>query len=559
MEESNKYGYISVAYRSRFIFRTDAEYREAFGVSFETVVNKRYSERDMRVYYGILNRETTYEMDKSLDDSIVDYTQASKFYLTLDWGDRSQMASRKKFCRMLFRLYATAGKSLSNEEILKFNIKNDDRRLLETFFPDGVDKDPAVDIGLTVLFAFGIIRPWNGDNSRGRDIRDSETAKSLEKLRALVVCLKDDMPRLGSTEKPLVFCDWLNLIEKYQTGKESLSDISPLWLASSMLDISRACRNLVIAEQNRVFGEKFQGIYMYGIWIDDTDRGQTRFWIFPDNMLMALCYRRTGMAWELVPFEFRVRFADDYPYSNNFVLIEPEGDLNYILSPDLFIEDNQFGSGIIEHDFDEETNELTRITLCEDLSRFPGWLDWCSWERLSDDDPRYLEFRSALKAIYDPENPHSAIFTNTAVELTDSLNNLVGQDNKYLYIYDWQPARFMIKERSHARFTYEWEDGRDVTDEALFELDISEEHPLYAIPKFVEKKNYGNRTLDKLADILEDADNINIVSIVHSKRSRTPRIVFADYGVAFALDMDELKSIGVIKLTSRLSETAKPG
>lgn len=47
MEQMSKYDVVSVAYKSRFVFRTDVEYREALGASFETIVGKRDSERDM--------------------------------------------------------------------------------------------------------------------------------------------------------------------------------------------------------------------------------------------------------------------------------------------------------------------------------------------------------------------------------------------------------------------------------------------------------------------------------------------------------------------------------
>ncbi|MDE6428326.1 MAG: hypothetical protein K2K59_05175, partial [Muribaculaceae bacterium] len=56
MEQRNKYEVVAVAYKSRFVFRTEADYRRALGASFETIVGKRDSARDMEVYYGILAR-----------------------------------------------------------------------------------------------------------------------------------------------------------------------------------------------------------------------------------------------------------------------------------------------------------------------------------------------------------------------------------------------------------------------------------------------------------------------------------------------------------------------
>ena len=137
MSENLAYRLIRVAYRSRFVFRTDAEYRKALGVSFETVVNNCGSAADMERYYDNLCRAADYNTDLSLRSLIADYVEASEFYLFLDWGDRAQMASRRRFCRMLFRLYASGGMALTADEIFKFKIKDADERLLNAFFQRG--------------------------------------------------------------------------------------------------------------------------------------------------------------------------------------------------------------------------------------------------------------------------------------------------------------------------------------------------------------------------------------------------------------------------------------
>lgn len=353
MEESIKYQIIEVAYRSRLLFRTDAEYREALGVSFETVVNNRESKREVEMYYAALSRETEYWIEESLNYTFADYIEASEFYLTLDWGDRSQLASKKKFCRMLYRIYATAGKRLTAKEEFKFRIKSDDRRLINAFFPQGTDSDPAVNINFIVLFVFGVIRPWSMETSRGRDIRDEDTVASLEKLRSLILTLKDDLPRLGSTEKPMIFNGWIAIIDQYLQVQENLKEATPLRLYSSLKDISRACRSLMIAENLRSDTEKLAGIYMPGIWIDDTDYGRNRFWIFPDNFLAAFCYKRNGMSWEMYPYEMRVRFATDPQDSDTFILVDPYTNLNYILSPEYVMDESRIAEGLCEQEVDE--------------------------------------------------------------------------------------------------------------------------------------------------------------------------------------------------------------
>ncbi|MDE7335370.1 MAG: hypothetical protein K2N10_03535 [Muribaculaceae bacterium] len=553
MDQMSKYyDVISVAYRSRLLFRTEAEYRNAWGASFETVMSKRDSERDMEVYYSILAREAAKASDLSLKEIIRAYVVASDVYQSLDWGDRTQMASRKKFCRMLFRLAITAGRALSADEIFKFKHKEADRELLEVFFPDGVDDAdaPVVAIGFIVLFAFGIVRPWNGDNSRGRDIRDSETIGSLKKLGDLIRTLKEDTPRLGSTEKPLAFDECSEIIEQHLHKPEELPECTPMESLVMITEIMLAGRSLVISDLQRIRNDKFHGLYMHGIWIDDADKGQTRFWIFPDNCLAAMCYKHNGFEWELDMYDFRVREAFNSDYMDEFILLTPQGNLNYTLSPDRVITDEQMATGCYEDECDETTGEISRLTLYDEPRRFPAWLNWRTWEQLSRDDSRHKEFRSVLADIYNPQSPLSMLFRNSARELTDSVNNLVGRDNMYLYVYDWRPKYFRITEESPDVFFYEG-CGSNFIATSLFELNISEKHPLYAIPVKPERKQYGDAELNRLAEILTDADNIREASIIHSDDTPYPRLLFPTYGLTVSLNMEKLKELGVVRFTSR--------
>ncbi|MBD5361056.1 MAG: hypothetical protein HDR87_10175 [Bacteroides sp.] len=551
MEQRNKYEVVAVAYKSRFVFRTEADYRRALGASFETIVGKRDSARDMEVYYGILARRADEEMDRPLDDIIDDYLIASRLYLTLDWGDRTQIVSRRKFCRMLFRLAATAGRPLSSDEMFRFKTKEADGGLLELFFPDGKEEAPMVIICFIVLFAFGVIRPWSGDNSRGRDFRDKETLDALKKLADLISLLKEDTPRLGSTEKPLAFDQWGEMLAGYLRGEDDLGDCTPLMMLRVVTDIARACRSLVVSEEQRLEGERLQGLYMHGIWIDDADAGRTRFWVFPDNLLAAFCYRRNGVGWELDSYELRVRLSMHASYSDSFMLMTPRGNLNYTLSPERILDGAQMATGSCDPERDEASGEITRVELGEESLRFPQWLDWRTWEQLAPDDARYKEFRGALTAVYDPQSPHSVIFRNSAPELSDNVNNLVGRDNRYLYVYDWRPGRFLIRERQPGVFVYEGNTPHYETERGLFELDITEEHPLYVIPVDMAGRKFGNPELDRLAAIMTDAANITEAYIIHSAQIPFPRLTFPTYGSSIGLDMELLAAAGIRKFTRR--------
>lgn len=546
MKEIAEYELISVAYRSRLLFRTDAEYRRAMGVSFETVANNRGSKRDMKMYYDALSRQANTIEGMTLDEAIADYVAASEMYLSLDWGDRCQMASRKKFCRMLFRIYATEGMNLASEESFKFKIKRDDQRLLQAFFPDGLSEKPAVDVGFIVLFAFGVIRPWNGDNARSRDIRDKEAIGALEKLSAMIALLREDMPRIGATEKPLVFSECLQAIDNRLNDPKRLEEATPLWMYCILAIISRTCRNMMSAKQKRKTCASLQCISMPGIWVDDADEDRSRFWIFPDNYSWAFCYKRDGMDWTLTPYEFNIQFSDDPEYYDTFFLMSPEAGITHILSSTRNIAYEQFATGNCEME-DGEDGALSRLNFYQSLHPTPDWMDWTTWERLGRDDPRHAGFHAVLHALYDPANPLSMLLRNTAPELTDLANNLVGLDRKYIYLHDCQPKRFVLIERRPEQFTYE---GTDADDKALFELEISVRHPLYAFPRKQEKKKHANHELDSLADMLDDADNLTDAHIVHSPRAKHPRLIFPEYSITATLDIEVLSELGVLKFTS---------
>lgn len=543
-----KFDYISVAYRARLLLRTEAEYRQAMGVSYETVANNRDSERDMDMYFGVLARQAAVSAD-GLENVIDAYVDASRLYLSLDWGGRQQMASRRRFCRMLFRLFATVGRPLTSDEIFEYKVKDDDERLLRVFFPDGVGEAPAVDVRLVALFAFGVLRPA-ANGQRGRDISDRETVEALGRLQGLIEALRGDIPRLGSTEKPLVFDEWLSEVRKGIADGEGLDGWTPLKMYLALMDISRACQSLVIAERQRIESDEYCGMRLYGIWVDDGKRCDDRFWIFLDNCSMAFQYDFDGYMWTLRPYELRVRFDENLEYESDFVLVSPAANLKFALSPHRAIGPEELAKGTIGWEVDDATEEIWRLELHDDRGLFPEWMDWRAWTRLDRGDARHGRFHTALRELYNLLSPDSMYLNNVAPELTDAYNTLVGRDRKYLYVYDWRPRRCVVREVAEDVFVYEMASGEKMPSGALFDLKVSEEYPLYAIPVDMKPRG-GDWELNRLAEILADADNIREAYIVRSARSAVPRLVFPTYGGAVGMDMDVLGPLGFKKFTSR--------
>ncbi|MDE6255690.1 MAG: hypothetical protein K2M39_05805 [Muribaculaceae bacterium] len=555
----SKYQIILTAYKSRFIFRTDAEYRKTLGVSFETVSDKmkasnkdkKEDEREIDIFYDILDRECRRLLDDSLEAAMTDYLVASEAFFDIDWGARRQMASRKTFCRLLFRLVATGGMELSAEEYLKFKVKDDDLRLIQYFYPDSFD-NPAVNVRLITLFTFGVISPWKGPAARGRDLTDKRTVESLRNFLELVSLLREDIPRIGSLEKPYVFNQWIGILNMHLNEDAHLPEVTPLWFTYGLTEIGAACRSLVNPEDRRRKGEMLVGLRMPGIWVDDSDGGKNRFWIFPDNIKGAFCYQHEGMGWKLIPYEFNCYDNSDPEYVNSCFFVTPKGNLNLVLTPQLPMDEREMAYAGYEITPNESGEEIRSVDFYDGPIPFPDWFDWRRFERLSKDDPRYGRLREVLNDIYDPNSSISYISENVAPTLTDTVNNIVGRDRYYLYISDFRrPDRFLIKENELELFTYEFTYNNGFPPLSLLNLEITEEHPLYAIPTDIKRKRNMSQRLETFVTMLEDADNINEAYILRTPHPLAPVLFFPSHGISIPLDMEELSGLGVLRFTSR--------
>ncbi|MDE5786788.1 MAG: hypothetical protein K2H98_09670, partial [Duncaniella sp.] len=198
------YELIKSAYRSRLLFRTEAEYRTAVGVSFETIRDRRDDEAALKIYYNILDRECRAQCGETLHEMMSRYIKASAACggEEFDWMQRKQLASRKKFCRWLFRRVSAPGKRLGVEAESRFSPRECDEALFEAFYPEGYEAGRVYDLGFVMLITFGIIRPYDLSAGRGHDISDGEVMKSIENFIALISLLRDDTPQMGVLSKP---------------------------------------------------------------------------------------------------------------------------------------------------------------------------------------------------------------------------------------------------------------------------------------------------------------------------------------------------------------------
>lgn len=558
---------IRIAYCGRLFLRTDREYLEVVGVSGPTFRKNVAAGVDVERYYTLLDRECRRLTNSALDEAVMSYVNASEMYLNTDWGARSDSRARRRFCRLLFRLGATVGMEIPRDERERlFRSTDSDKGLLKLFYTDGFDNGPVVNMAYIILFAFGIVRPWEPRKERGFDLTDEEIRGCLVKLRELLWQLREDLPRIGAFERAVAFDQWDAILENHLGKPELFGNCVPVGLMNALNDVGNACISILDPESAAKSAQSMIPIYLPGIWVDDTDDGETRFWVFPFNVRCAFCYHRHMNGWELTPYEFTGQDTEDRHFSNSCYFVTHKGSAALIKGIHDASNIKEMAHAGYQVELSSENGEPVGVEFYRRSLAMPEWFDWNAFRRLSRDDERYKEFRGVLKMIYTPGNPFSATFHNNGAEMTNVLNNFVARDFETLYVWDYPlPDRFFIDEVERDCFVYANCYLGAAPSFSLRRMEISEEHPLYAIPLKRREREDGINSapggeeerkmrearLDHLEKVLREAVHINVVSIFHFKVSPHPILLFPELASTFPLDMSELEEFGVERITSR--------
>ena len=548
------YEVIKSAYRSRLLFRTEAEYRQLVGVSFESIRDSRDDEAALSRYYDILNRECRQQCGENLYAMVAAYIEASEVCAgkDFDWMERRQLASRKKFCQWLFRKTSTAGKRMTLDEESRFSPKRCDAKLFEAFYPDGIVGGRVYDVVYVLLITFGVIRPYSLSSARSRDISTEEAAKSCEAMTALVTTLRDDTPQMGVLPKPGVFDISLEQLRQMVAGNFEDYSIARVW--ELLNRIEDACIAVSSPQKTADTNTEITGYSMPGIWVDDADRGKSRFWIFPENKFMAFCYQQTGPAWELIPYEFAFfRPKNDDEIDDNCIFVTGKGNEQIINSGELMQPDEIIFATYHLGEADSY-GSFGEIEFAAETGSTPGWFDWRSFKRLSKGEALYRQFKQAVTDIYNPASPHSLLFCNTAPFLTDSLDSLVATDNDYLYISDLpRPEKFILKSNDDDddRFWYEPSYSKAEPGRSLRNLVVSEAHPLYIIPRFIDIDETKSDLHRRFAEAVLNTDLSNQITIYRTSRRPEGILCFNNFSLMIPLTTDVIEKFGIEVITDK--------
>lgn len=546
------YDVIKAAYRSRLLARTDAEFRNLVGVSFETISDRRNDENAISYYYDILTKECHDQCEQSLYAMVASYIRASEASsgAYFDWRERRQLASRKKFCRWLFRKGAAPGRRMSVEEELKFSPKDCDHALFDSFYPEGIEAGRSVDIIFLLLITFGIIKPLSLSARRSRDISDIEAARSAMALKNLILQLRDDMPQIGVLPKPLAFDTSIEYIDQSELSGFRDYTIARIW---HLLDsVEDACLALSSPQKASDSKTEFSGYSMPGIWVDDTDEGRTRFWIFPENKLMAFCYQKYYHdEWHLIPYEFAfLKNKNKNAFSDSCLFISAEGnrqilsDAHGVMSPSEAVL-LSYRCGLPDYEY----GTFSSINFEFEAGKRPLWYDWNSFTRLYSDDPRNIEFLQVISDIYNPDTIPHMLFKNAGPFMTDSVDAIIGMDNDFLYVSDMSsPAFFLLTQYKEAEGQF-WYEPRFLVHPNLRNVIISDKHPLYIVPRTARLDHPLNERHRRFAEAVANIGINDQVTICRTEFGKEGILVFNKFSQVFRLS--ELEAFGVVRITHR--------
>ena len=490
----NQYELLDTIIKSRLLAFDDEGYEDLLMMDVDSF-RKRYRDASDEKLKTITKAfcDAFEEMDAlGPQYMILSYMEASDVFgsVGFDWGKCKQLATRRKFCRWMFTQAYLNNPHLHDGG---YTARKEDWALFERFKPDADDDREAIDIVFTMLLTFQVIRPFGSDSVRA--LKYASTSKSRERMIMVLELLEEDLPVFGIT-KTLISLSQALCALKDPEFDDDMFPPAALWgmLHNVAVDLQTNSSPAELLDSH----VELNGYAMRGIWVDDSPAGHRRFWVFPNNKLMAFCYSFRRGEWILEPYEFvfsKLEYEDEF--ADTCAMATVRGNEQALLNGK--IEDTELARLTYElEDRDEEGQFQTIRFEPETGSEYPYWMDWRSFRRLPLADSRTGEYAEVIEAIYrGAEMFNDFGFRNIAPWLTDSQDCLVGLDCDFLYLVDFALDRKGCLEKisgngEYLLYDYCVDFSRRNKGFGLFGVEISEEQPIYVVsrnPLFYEGLN----------------------------------------------------------------------
>jgi hypothetical protein len=534
---------------SNVLFTSHEGFLKLLGCSDKSIKRREGNEKDNERLYDILNKHCHETTKYELCDLLYYYDEASEAYLDNDiWGGFER--SKKKFCLWLFC-----------EVFLPYNDDVDNRidltkaEKIEEYFisddPDGTYE--KVDICFLLLLAYGIIKPLGKKNNFAK-------LDSMAKMKNLLEDFQNLLPVVGVIKGNETLDDYASTITQMIDKNETLC-VAELWcIVTDIASYLQRCSSPQAHADAHVIPI---GYKMPGIWIDDNDNGNSRFWIFPENRLMAFCYTQNPTIeneYILKPYEFAFTASeyDETDCDEICMIFTAKGNEEILFNADAKASKNH--AVITDFKFDYDDNKrISKVTFTPRDNVHREWMEWRSFTRLDFDSDRYIHYRILIDELYD--KPSRKLLENKAPWLTDNFNSLIAVDKLYIYIFDRKtlPDHKLCYHGEEHGYTYEPREKNDNPDkQSLLTVEISKANPIYVLPREIGVDDYNKsfpkvirRKLKEALKLTTDLGNpINQISIYREQRTQTETICFNRFSLR--LPLKELLDTNFVRtITSR--------
>lgn len=362
---------------------------------------------------------------------ISSYMKASDAFnsIDFDWGKNKQLATRRKFCRWMFRHAYLNNPDLHEDP---YSPKKEDWELFSHFKPDTEDDGESIDIVFTMLLTFQVIRPFGTDSIRA--LKYSSPIETRDNMMELLEVLQKDLPTFGVNKNLHSIKRALDVLNDPQYDENPLPPAA-LWgmLNNVSLELKVNSSPAELLDSH----VELNGYSMPGIWVDDAKVSQKRFWVFPNNKLMAFCFYLKNREWILEPYEFVfTKLEYEHEFDNTCVIATTRGNIQVFMHGK--IEDSEIVRlrYTLEDRDDEGDFQTIRFEL-ESGVDYPYWMNWRSFRRLPLEHELTTEYREILNKIFHKsEMLRSFYYRNIGSWITDSHDCVVGLDSEFLYLSD---------------------------------------------------------------------------------------------------------------------------